>query len=299
MKRILLFALLLLHSSVFAQTDNSDTLDRIDPNELARPIVAEGKRLYKSEMASWYGTDLFLERCKDKSKIGGYFSYCENDGAKCIFYSNAKKPVVIGSILFDSTFSTNTAIVDLQERKFTDFEKDLYEIRVLAQAELYSDTMFKLYKNTNFNLIPLIEGKSKKVYVLTGPKNTGVVIFGNDYLLEFDANNKLLVKKQLHQNMIPIKYVDEEGHVIKDASATHTHLPETGDFITATDVCTLMLYEKFAKWKQHTVVSQNYLNIWICERDELFLMTMEAVEKVNRDQEQRHPQGQTTDGKDK
>ena len=28
-------------------------------------IVAEGKQLYKSEMASWYGTDIFLEKFGD------------------------------------------------------------------------------------------------------------------------------------------------------------------------------------------------------------------------------------------
>jgi hypothetical protein len=37
----------------------------------------------------------------------------------------------------------------------------------------------------------------------------------------------------------------------------HSHLPETGDFITPTDICTLMPYEKFANWKTHNVVSKN------------------------------------------
>jgi len=46
----------------------------------------------------------------------------------------------------------------------------------------------------------------KKVYVLTGPQQNGVVIFGNDYLLTFDKNNKLTLKKQLHRNIISIKF---------------------------------------------------------------------------------------------
>lgn len=50
-------------------------------------IVEEGKRLYKSEMASWYGTDVFLEQFKAREKIGGYFSYSDNDVNKCIFFS--------------------------------------------------------------------------------------------------------------------------------------------------------------------------------------------------------------------
>jgi hypothetical protein len=68
----------------------------------------------------------------------------------------------------------------------------------------------------------------------------------------------------------------------------HSHLPETGDYITATDICTLMLYEKFAKWKTHNVVSKKYLNIWNCETDQLTVISMEAVDKINKDQEKRN-----------
>ena len=43
--------------------------------EQAAQIVAEGKLLYKTEMASWYGTDLFLERYKDRENIGEMITY--------------------------------------------------------------------------------------------------------------------------------------------------------------------------------------------------------------------------------
>ena len=68
----------------------------------------------------------------------------------------------------------------------------------------------------------------------------------------------------------------------------HTHLPETGDFITATDICTLMLYEKFAKWKSHNVISKKYLNIWNCETDQLTVIPMDTIEKINKDQDKRN-----------
>ena len=35
-------------------------------------IVEEGKMLYKSEMTSWYGSDIFKEKYSEKEKIGGY-----------------------------------------------------------------------------------------------------------------------------------------------------------------------------------------------------------------------------------
>ena len=133
----------------------------------------------------------------------------------------------------------------------------------------------------NLNLIPLVNGRDKKVYVLTGPKEHGIVVFGNDYLLTFDDANNLVSKAQLHKNIIPIKDQKDETKVI---ATMHTHLPETGDYITATDICTLMLYSKFTTWKQHIVVSENYVSIWDCEKNTLFAMTKKAWEKINKDQ---------------
>ncbi len=276
MKRIAIIVLTLLSLNALGQ-DN--------PTEQAKPIVEEGKRLYKSEMASWYGTDLFLENYKDRANIGGYFSYSDNYLAKCIFFSKADKPRVIGTIPFDSTYNTKIAKIDLTERDFTSNESDIYEIRKIALTAINSDTLFRTYKNTNLNLIPLISGGEKKVYVLTGPQQNGVVIFGNDYLLIFDQDNKLISKKQLHKNIIPINYggKEEEGKEIE--GTIHSHLPETGDFITATDICTLMLYGKFTKWKQHNVVSKNYLNIWNCLTDQLVVIPMGIIDKINKDQE--------------
>lgn len=279
MNKTLTIILALTTLSVFGQKN---------PTKEAQPIVAEGKLLYKSEMASWYGTDLFLENYKDRKNIGGYFSYTDNDISKCIFFSKSDNPKVIGTISFDSTYNVKTAKTDLTERDFTTNENDLYVIRKMALLEANADTLFKTYKNTKLNFIPLINGNEKKVYVLTGPQQNGVVIFGNDYLLTFDKNNKLTLKKQLHKNIIPIYYggKDEEGKQIE--VTMHSHSPETGDFITATDICTLMLYEKFAKWKTHNVVSKKYLNIWNCETNQLIVITMDAVNKINKDQKKRN-----------
>jgi len=283
MTRITTILFTLLSLNVFGQ-DN--------PTEQSKPIVAEGKRLYKSEMASWYGTDIFLESYKDRANVGGYFSYSDGDFAECIFFSKSDKPKVIGTISFDSTYNTKTAKADLTERDFTTNESDLFTIRKIALTTINSDTLFKTYKNTNLNLIPIINNGEKKVYVLTGPKENGVVIFGNDYLMTFDKDNILIGKKQLHKNIISINYgrKEEEGKEIE--GTIHSHLPETGDFITATDICTLMLYEKFAKWKQHSVVSKNYLNIWNCLTDQLVVIPMRTIDKINKDQEKRNKKKQ-------
>ena len=70
----------------------------------------------------------------------------------------------------------------------------------------------------------------------------------------------------------------------------HSHLPSTGEYITATDICTLMLYEKYPGWKQYYVISPSYVSIWSCEKDELVILTKKAWDSINEDQQKRHPE---------
>ena len=46
---------------------------QVDTDRVNDSLTQEGLRLYKSEMASWYGTDIFREQYKDEIKIGGVF----------------------------------------------------------------------------------------------------------------------------------------------------------------------------------------------------------------------------------
>lgn len=265
---LILFALLSL--SIFSQKSVDQQIES---------IKKEGVKLYKSEMASWYGTDIFIEQYQNKENIGGYLSYSEKDKNICIFYSNSNKPKVIGTIAFDDSFDITKANIDLTERAFNSTENQLYILRKKTQDIIYNDetSFFQHYENTKFNLIPLIEKEVSKVYLLTGPSISNVVVFGNDYLLTFNKQNELIDKKALHKNIIPIEF-GEEGENIE--STMHSHLPETGDLMTATDICTLMLYGKFTSWKKHLVVSENYLNIWNMADDSYHIMTMDAVNKI-------------------
>lgn len=270
MKKAVLYIFLVLSIGVHSQKDL---------NSKIAEIVREGKTLYKSEMASWYGTDLFVEKYKEHENIGGYFSYSEGETSKCIFFSKDENPKVIGTITFDNTYNIKTAKSELEERGFSQNEKDLYSIRTKALNALNTDTIFKRYQNSNLNLIPIITSSEKKVYVLTGPANNGVVIYGNDYLLTFNNENELKSTKRLHANIIPVNFGDKKNIAI---ASMHSHLPETGELITATDICTTMLYEKFTGWETVYVTSQKYVSIWNCKTDKLSVMTTEAFDKIDK-----------------
>ena len=269
MRRSLLTQCLLASLSATGQEDLKSVTD---------PIVQEGKRLYRSEMASWLGTDLFLEKCNDRNAVGGNFSYQDGKTVKCIFFSNTQPAGVIGTISFDTVFSPGSGRVDLTERRFSPAEAEYFSLRMLAAEIIRTDTLFKHYNKTSLSLIPVIDGGKKRVYVLTAPKEPGLIIIGNDYLLEFDQENRLTSRRALHRNILAYETESEDR---KTAGTQHTHLPETGDFITPTDICTMMLYGRHTKWKQHSVVSENYLSVWDIENNELSVIPMEIVRKMN------------------
>lgn len=274
MKNTLTFIVALLFSCQLSGQSKGGQKSEAEPR-------AEGENLYRSEMASWHGTDIFLAQFKDKQdQAGGYFSYADGDQTRCIFFTRATRPQVLATITFDASFEASMAKVDTTGRELTPLEGDIYAIRQAALAEIRTDTLFKTYKNTSLNLIPLVGTNDRKVYVLTGPQTGGVVILGNDYLITFNEHNQVVSKKSLHRNIIPIEYAKEGQEV----TTMHTHLPETGDYMTATDVCTLRLYQHFARWKQHYVISRNNVSIWDCKSSQLVMMTREAWDRIGKHQ---------------
>lgn len=261
----LLFSLFWIADSAVCQTTEIDS------------IVREGRLLYKTELASWYGSDLFVEKYPElRGRAGGYFSYPESENTICIFYSNERKPVVLVSISFDSTFNKSTAVINSTQRNMTGNETDLYNMRVKAMAIASKDTFFKSYTNSKLNLIPLNNGNHKRVYFLTGPSQSGVVIFGNDYLIRFDDAYNATEIKNLHASILPFYYKEE------DVGSLHTHSAQTGDNITATDICTLLLYERFTPWKQHIVLSENLATIWDIATEKITIMSRKEWDELSK-----------------
>ena len=252
----------------------------VNLSKIADSIESEGKMLYRSEFASWYGTDVFSDKCKVRlQNAGGYISYDTESGINNIFFSKDNKPVVLATISFGRDFDPINYKLDTVVRQLSDKEIDLYTIRQKALADVNKDTLFKVYKNTSLNLIPIVRNNAKRVYVITGPQVNGVVLFGNDYLFEFDLNNNIVSTKKLHKGLISVNSKKDSTQSV--VASVHSHLPGYSQFITTTDVCTSMLYEKFTTWNQSIVVSKDYVSIWDCKKNILVILTMKAWEKMN------------------
>ncbi|MFI5161746.1 MAG: hypothetical protein ACHQHN_10745 [Sphingobacteriales bacterium] len=248
---------------------------------IADSISTEGKALYKSEFASWYGSDIFSEKCKTRRAIaGGYISYDSGNGLVNIFFTKEPNPKVLSTITFGYEFNSQNYKLDTTDREFTSFEKDLYTIRAAALTRMSRDTVFKIFKNASLNIVPLIQSKAKKVYVLTGPHANGIVLFGNDYLINFNEKTEVLNVMKQHKGLIVVQTgKSDTGEV--SLAAIHSHLPGYSPYITATDICTLMLYEGFTNWNQNIVVSKDFVSIWDCKNNKLVIVTSEAWKKMN------------------
>lgn len=251
--------LLVLTCLLFSIYGNAQIKHFSEPElrKIADSIVAEANLLFRSESASWFGTDIFLEKFKgDRSNLG-YFSYPDSILTKCVFFSPKPVPKVIGTITFDSTYAIDKGFLSMQERDFTDLENQYFIIRNKALDLIGTDSAFKFYNNTGTNIIPIINKGKKDVYVITGSHRQELVIFGNDYLIHFDKDNNITGRELLHQGIIPAEKNDTST-----VGMIHTHLPGFNPFMTATDICTARLYERLTGWKNYTAVSKYYISIW-------------------------------------
>lgn len=226
--------------------------------KISKEINEEGIALYRSEMASWYGTDVFRENYDKMENVGGYFSYIDESVPKCIFFSKENK--VLGTIAFPTNYNPKDAKLDLKERDFTPIETEYFKIRQNALARIKNDTIFKVYNNTSLNIVPIIRNKVKKVYILTGSSVNNIVVFGNDYLITFNNKNEVKKVEKLHNSMITQNINDEK--VGKTVSGVHSHVIENWQVMTPTDICTLMLYRKFTNWESYITISKKFTSVW-------------------------------------
>ncbi len=253
--------------------------------ELQKSIMEEGMELYRIEKTSWMATDLILSNSiLEIEEIGGYFSYRTNDLTKCIFYDNTSTPKTRAIVEFDSTLNEVNSYIEEVERLFTKQEQDLYQLRTRTLTWLQTDTMFVMYENTSPNVIPVIGDEGRKVYVLTGPEVGGVMVFGNDYELEFSESNEIISNRRIHKNIIPIDF-SPNGQKVR--ATIHTHLEETGELMTSTDICTLLLYGESSGWDSHIVLSKKRVSIWDCNKHTLVTLTRKAYEKIIKDQKRK------------
>lgn len=273
MKRILLFILVLSTTiSLFGQ-------EKISTKEIDS-IVEEGKLLYRSELATRNGLSLAVSKGIDQSDIRGFFSLISNDTTYWICYSKSEPTQVLGTVTFDSTSTIGNAQIDISARPFTPLERTYFLMNEQAIGFSKIESGIRSYENTVMRTIPIIYKGVRKIYLLTQSTLQNEVIFGNDYLITLDNLNSISSFKRLHNNMIAIEYGKKQENTNQLQESLHSHNDKTGDLITPTDICIFLLNGKKTKWKQHTVLTPNYVYVWDFKSNQLSVVTRESVEKA-------------------
>ena len=166
------------------------TVTSLSFGQNANKVLEEGKLLYRLEKASWYGTDIFLEKFAHKKDIaGGYLSYMnEKNQIVNIFFEKGNPSQILVRFEFESMPQTNPIKIDTINQIATQQEMDLIAIRQEAVQQVYENKegFFTFYENTSLNFIPLIRNGKKQVFILTGSQVPNVVNIGNDYLLIYN-----------------------------------------------------------------------------------------------------------------
>jgi hypothetical protein len=274
MNRFLFFVVIcLLTANANAQ---DGYLSRKEIDRRADSIAIEGKALYSSEWASWYGTDIFLEKFKNKrSLIGGYLSYETKEAIKNVFFGKGENPDVLATIAFGKGFNPQQFQLDTAYRKLKKNEMELFTIRRIALERLRQDTIFKFFNNVDMNVVPLIRNGYKRVYILSAPKVNGMVLYGNDYLVDYDKNNEIVAVKRIHNSLISANAGSNADSSKVVLEYYHTHVPGKEEFMTATDICTTMLYEHLTTWNLSMIASKKYISMWDCKKNMLVVLTMD------------------------
>ncbi|NCX94968.1 MAG: hypothetical protein EBX41_00915 [Chitinophagia bacterium] len=238
----------------------------------AKQITEDGKTLYYLELAAWYGTDFFLAGYKgDRNQVGGYLSYPDKDNIVCIFFDKGAVPQVLGTITYLPSNMDHPKAVHVT-RRFTPIELQYYQLRAATLKAVAKDRFFVAYNNCNLTPVPIIRNNTKKVYVFTTSDLGGLIIFGNDYELTFNAANEITEKKIIHKSIFTHNYINNAT-----AESNHKHTTtDGGDFMTPSDVCVLMLNQAFTKWNKYVVTSANYRSEWNCKTNQLTLTPLKA-----------------------
>jgi hypothetical protein len=235
MKRILVLMLLSLFSGILPaqQIEMSDS----ELNAKLDSVLVEATLLYKYEKASWVSTDLALENLYVKSFFHSYLTY-EDDGKIITIIIGRDFQTCIAEYIYENDFD-NPKSSKIENRPLSAKENELIEVR----DNIIKNISKRKYGisvphgfSLNFILLPFHDGY--KFYIITGTSQHNVIPFGNDFIFYTNKTGKIKSWKKFHSGLIPAYTMYGDAKVTE---MTHSHL-RTTPLITATDICTFMLY---------------------------------------------------------
>jgi hypothetical protein len=104
--------------------------------------------------------------------------------------------------------------------------------------------------------------------------------------MSFTSAGKLNKVERLHNSYVPMQLPEGPTSV---QAGMHSHLP-AHPYITATDICSLLLYQNAFPAEQHLVLGEDYVSSFNLPKQQLVFLTRKAFDKIYKDQQKRHPE---------
>ncbi|MEQ9229348.1 MAG: hypothetical protein RIF46_01600 [Cyclobacteriaceae bacterium] len=240
-------------------------------SKVANEILNKGLSLYRLEMASWQSTDSL--NAEDKKRAEGYFSYRQNGILQSIYYDPSGE-FAVKKFLFTEDSLVSVTIQEIEENvpltsnetAIVNFTKKAKDMSVVW----YSMQGWSEIVNPN---IMVVKGDSDYEYIcIPGAKSGGFTPIGGEIKHKFNSKNEWNGMDHLHNNLIPIEHHDDA------AIASHNHFGKKlgKEYITPTDICTILLYQRWSNVDQHIVVHKKFIS-------EFYPKTLKLVIRENKD----------------
>ncbi|GAA3929294.1 hypothetical protein GCM10022209_23770 [Chitinophaga oryziterrae] len=225
----------------------------------------EGRLLARLDYIHAFAYPYFGKMSMYNNKPTIYIPYVDGDSNRVIVCTSAAEPKVVYSVAFTEMTKTANVITSHQVRDFTSTERELYTMIERTVLEAKRDSFFHFPENAYAKFRPIITPFGHKLYLYADPVKHDKLYFGDDFVLEFDKDNRLMARKQLH------KYVYDYGLHDRNLPDTvfgyHSHTQEDNDDFTATDICKILYYQTIAGWNNFVVEGNHFLTFWDYKKD--------------------------------
>ena len=230
-KIILIFTAI---SCMFATALAEKRLSNKELKHINDSICHEARMLYNAEKCAWNATDVFMEESKNVGKGNFLLTYQVSEESYTTIYFDTNEWICY----FQYNWTQGKGSSIFEPRPMTEEEKEAYRLRTRLENQIKQLKIVpgdSSFGGMNMQILHLSKDLTR-VYFLQGAKNNYVIPFGNDFCFDFDSSDKMIAKRKFHSGLLAAQW--EKGN--PPVYLCHSHsgmLP-----ITATDICTFLLY---------------------------------------------------------
>ncbi len=251
--KLLIFLLTSLLSISFLPAQNMS-------EALTQGLAKEGEILYNLERLTRASAE-YLYANGGMTGLRGYLSYEEEGIYKCVYWNGAYDNLgIVYTFSSGNPEISGNLDIDSHERKLTEKEQLLYDIKMEALLYIKSDPIFKAPEGTQLSLSFVEDKKWIKGYVRPITGDTSFIPLGNDYVFFYTKKGELDYYTQLHPfaRISNIQAPDEQGKVVTIQTLSDKKRP----YLLPTEICNLLLYSSQKELHVHFLITETYISTY-------------------------------------